>query len=113
MGGIFLMHRDCSMSSSGLFRGYQEITAHSTLLSMACIASLCCNDRTVTGNIYQSSFEREIPPDLSEFMGTLQTVRADSSSLHSEGERTVCPICLAAWEQEEIIKATPCSHYFH
>merc|ERR1712151_88092 len=61
---------------------------------------------------YKQDLRRAPPGTLRK----LSTVAYDEAVFGDEtGKRypSECPICLAAWEQEDVIKVTPCDHAFH
>jgi len=102
---------DCKKLQA-LTDAYSANAMCSMLLTVICILFSLVHDRFLN-IIHQRTLAEVDRPNISDFMGTLETIKRDSPVFGTSVENSVCPICLAAWEAEDTIKATPCCHYFH
>jgi len=108
-----LTGQNCEILQSELFNAYRENTLCSILLSMACIAFLLRHDMFLNHFIFEAPAEEVIFPNVSDFMGTLETTKYNSSVFDFANGKPDCPICLDPWGEGDDIKVTPCCHYFH
>lgn len=107
---------DDDPETQALHRNLGWYAGYSIFVFFACLTLAFVQGRLITASArYEYEYKRRSPPGTLENLLTY-TYGPDCAELFKDDDGRFaeqCPICLMDWEENDIIKVTPCEHAFH
>lgn len=107
---------DDDPETQSLHRNLGWYAGYSIFVFIACLALAFVQGRLITASArYEYEYKRRPPPGTLENLLTY-TYGEDCSALFKDDDGRFaeqCPICLMDWDENDVIKVTPCEHAFH
>lgn len=106
----------CEERSPSFYRALKLYAIYSNLVSVFCLVLGHWHNRILADAASDSSIssdQRRAPPGTLDKLETCQYDEAVFGDEEGKLYPAECPICLGAWEADDSIKVTPCSHAFH